>query len=172
MNNMESKIKNHNRKILYQTENNEGAGCNCIIAESCPLDGKCLEKCMVYQSTVTTLDNQVEKVYRGATEGTFKKRYATHTQSFNVEKYKTSTKLSKYIWELKRDNRQFTLKWENIKSARPYQNGSRRCDLCLTEKLLIIDGDDNKLLNKRSELISKCRHENKYYLMNYKTTIK
>ena len=172
MNNMESKIKSHNRKILYQTENNEGTGCNCIIAESCPLDGKCLEKCMVYQSTVTTLDNKVEKAYRGATEGTFKKRYATHTQSFNVEKYKTSTKLSKYIWELKRDNRQFTLRWENIKSARPYQNGSRRCDLCLTEKLLIIDGDDNKLLNKRSELISKCRHENKYYLMNYKTPIK
>ena len=33
-------------------------------------------------------------------------------------------------------------------------------------------GDSKNMLNKRSELISKCRHENKFYLNNYKTSNK
>ena len=32
-----------------------------------------------------------------------------------------------------------------------------RCDLCLTEKLKIIQEDPELLLNKQSELVSKCR---------------
>ena len=40
------------------------------------------------------------------------------------------------------------------------------CDLCLTEKLMIIKSNSNNLLNKRSELISKCRRESKFYLKN------
>ena len=40
--------------------------------------------------------------------------------------------------------------------------------LCLTENFLVCKiKDKEKLLNKRNELISKCRHENKYYLLNY-----
>ena len=35
---------------------------------------------------------------------------------------------------------------------------------------MIISADPSKLLNKRSELISKCRHENKFYVENYKTS--
>ena len=34
------------------------------------------------------------------------------------------------------------------------------------EKLMIINSKPDELLNKRSELISKCRHENKFYLRN------
>ena len=34
------------------------------------------------------------------------------------------------------------------------------------EKLMIINSKPDDLLNKRSELISKCRHENKFYLRN------
>ena len=37
---------------------------------------------------------------------------------------------------------------------------------CVAEKLYIIKRSNNKLLNKRSELVSKCRHENKFYLKN------
>ena len=35
-------------------------------------------------------------------------------------------------------------------------------------QLCIIKANKSSLLNKRSELISKCRHENKYYLTNFK----
>ena len=43
------------------------------------------------------------------------------------------------------------------------------CYLCLNEKLFIIEHQANNLLNQRNELISKCRHKNKFNLMNYKT---
>ena len=82
-------------------------------------------------------------------------------------KLSNSTELSKDIWQLKDININFTTKWSIIARARPYNNSSKRCDLCLAEKLYIIKHSNNNLLNKRSELISKCRHENKFYLKNY-----
>ena len=43
------------------------------------------------------------------------------------------------------------------------------CRLCLKEKLLINKfPNQNILLNKRSEFISKCRHENKLLIVNMK----
>ena len=64
-----------------------------------------------------------------------------------------------------RDNNQ-DIKWTIISRARPYNNISKRCDLCLTENLMIITANPDRILNKRSELISKCPHENKFYLRN------
>ena len=40
--------------------------------------------------------------------------------------------------------------------------GSRRCNLCLEEKLIILKEKDNCLLNKRSEIISACQHKNRF----------
>ena len=54
-----------------------------------------------------------------------------------------------------------------IDHAKPYQNESKRCNLCLTEKYHILTSLVN-LINKRSELVSKCHHENKFDLLNYK----
>ena len=48
-----------------------------------------------------------------------------------------------------------------------YKNGDKRCRLCLAEKYHVIFQPFKKL-NKRSEIISKCRHENKFYLKNFK----
>ena len=62
------------------------------------------------------------------------------------------------------------LKWSKVKSVPSYSNISKNCLLCLQEKLQIVNFEDqDHLLNKRSELISKCRHANKYLLRNYKT---
>ena len=61
-----------------------------------------------------------------------------------------------------------TLKWSIVKLVPPYSNISKIC-LCLHQKLKIVNFEDqDHLLNKRSELISKCRHANKYLLRNYK----
>ena len=57
--------------------------------------------------------------------------------------------------------------WSVIDSSKPYQNGSKRYNLCLTEKYNILTSPVN-LINKRSKLVSKCRHENKFHLVNYK----
>ena len=46
---------------------------------------------------------------------------------------------------------------------------SNYCKLCLTEKFYVIESLDNKnLLNKKSELVSPCRHQNKLLLCNEK----
>ena len=57
-----------------------------------------------------------------------------------------------------------------IKSVPGYPNISKRCMLCLHEKYEILSyPDQEELLNKRSELVSKCRHINKFLLSNYKS---
>ena len=53
----------------------------------------------------------------------------------------------------------------------PYSNVSKRCDLCATEKLKIRDEDKSVSLNKRSELVSKCRHKNKYILASFISSV-
>ena len=114
------------------------------------------------------LDRGKEKTNIGLTEPPFKFRYNNHLQSFRHEMYQNSTELSKFIWRLNRNNTPYTIKWSIASHAQPYTNESKRCDLCLTEKLLIMNADKQSLLNKRPELISKCRHQNKFYLCNFK----
>ena len=45
-----------------------------------------------------------------------------------------------------------------------YQPSTRKCNLCNVEKTLILYSTDTNLLNKRSELLNKCRHRNKHLL--------
>ena len=78
------------------------------------------------------------------------------------------TELSKYVWELKNSGIEPSLTWDIIDRATAYKNGSKCCNLCLTEKYHIITSK-LPLLNKRCELISKCRHLNKFLLCNYKS---
>ena len=62
------------------------------------------------------------------------------------------------------------LKWSIIKTVPGYSNISKRCMLCLHEKYEILNyPDQEELLNKRCELVSKCRHINKFLLSNYKS---
>ena len=76
------------------------------------------------------------------------------------------TKLSKYIWSLKNQHVTPIVKWRIVKKV----NGKvspNYCKLYLTEKFFIIKSLDHcNLLNKRSEPVSKCRHQNKLLLCN------
>ena len=90
------------------------------------------------------------------------------TNSFNYGSKAHSTELSKNFWELKRKDIYKSIKhWSVTDHAKPYMNESKRCNLSLTEKYHILTSPVN-LNNKMSELISKCCHENKFYLINYK----
>ena len=63
-----------------------------------------------------------------------------------------------------------SLKLSIVESIPGYSNISKRCLPCLHEKYEIINyPNQEELLNKRSELISKCGHSNKYLLSNYKS---
>ena len=76
----------------------------------------------------------------------------------------------KYIWELKETlNSSLTLVWSIAKKVPPYSNTSKKCPLCLHEKLEIINySRPEELLYRRSQLISKCRHGNKFSLRKLK----
>ena len=78
------------------------------------------------------------KLYIGLTEPPFKTRFNNHKTSFRNEKHQNSTELSKYVWKLKKNNKPFNITWSIVSSARPYNNGTKKCDLCLTEKLTIL----------------------------------
>ena len=53
------------------------------------------------------------------------------------------------------------IKWTIVKRAAAYTSGAKRCNLCLEEKLYIMKVR-LKNLNKRSDIISKCRHRNRF----------
>ena len=48
-----------------------------------------------------------------------------------------------------------------------YNPNTKRCSLCLNKKLEIAGYKGHNLLNKRSEIINKCRHRNKFALALY-----
>ena len=165
---MKSVIMSHNAKVLKIPEPQNPRACNCNNAENCPLEGNCLIESIVYDATVQSAGNEDERTYYGTVEGPFKGRVNTHRTSFRHRKYEKSTKLSEYVWCLKDNDTPSTIKWSVAKKSHPYTCGTRKCDLCLSEKLLIAQGNPAKLLNKRDELISKCRHRNKFTLTNFK----
>ena len=170
--NMGSIINNHNKKILTNNNTTPQNGCNCRKKDQCPLDNNSLITSVIYKANVTTDKDDTGKNYIGLTEGTFKQRYMQHKLSFRDRKYASCTELTKHIWKLKDNDENYKISWSIISSASAYNNISKRCNLCLTEKLYIIKADKASNLNKRTELISKCRHENKYSLVNIDTRLR
>ena len=146
-------IKAHNNKIISKVSS-EAKKCNCKIKKDCPLQGKCLSTQIVYKATVTTEDES--KSYIGLAGGTFKERFNNHTKSFRHKKYGKETELAKCIWDLKRRQKEYSVTWEIVRQSNTVKRLSGQCNLCLDEKLEILKLKN--AINRRSELISKCRH--------------
>ena len=106
------------------------------------------------------------QTYVGLTENTFKTRYLNHTSSFRNKTKRNATELSKHIWKLKDSNASYTINWKIIKKSQPYSNKTKRCNLCMSEKFIIICHPELSSLNKRNELISTCRHWKNFYYDN------
>ena len=172
MPNFKTIIASHNSKLL-EKHRNQGKvhqhikSCSCSNKTKCPLENKCMEKSLVYEATISTSTGPFK--YIGISESNFKIRYNNHQNSFRNRKYQNITELSKKVWELKDNNQGFTISWKKLQGTNPFTPGKKKCNLCVTEKLYIIKHKvkfKEKLLNKKSEIISKCRHENKYMLRN------
>ena len=97
----------------------------------------------------------------------FKQRYANHTKSFRHEKHQRDTELSNELWSIKSNNYAPNIVWEILRKHQTYNPNTERCFLCLNEKLEIARYKRRNLLNKRSEIINKCRHRNKFALALY-----
>ena len=132
------------------------------------MNQNCLQKNVVYEATINSdLPDHEEKKYIGLCESTFKKRFANHKSSFSHERYKNSTALSNEVWRIKHLNGTPQITWRIIRSAPAYSPESKRCALCLSEKFEIANYPGNNLLNKRTEIIAKCRHRRKHLLYMY-----
>ena len=164
--NFKSVINGHNKNILNEQE--KPSPRNCRDKTSCPLNGSCQHKNLVYSCKVSTSDvKQNHPHYIGLTEHTFKDRLYKHNNSFKYESKINSTELSNFIWGKKKEKINADLDWSILDKAKPYSPASKKCMLCLTEKYHITFSTKN-LLNKLNELVTKCRYENKFYLANYK----
>ena len=161
MPNIKSKINTHNKKILNKSVHRNTRKCNCINKNTSPLNGNCLLKNIHYIATIKSdKKNYQPRNYKGINENTIKKRYANHKRSFNINRHKNDTKLSVECWNLKAGNCNPKVTWP-VTCVQPQ---SKRCSLCLNEKLEILEDKENNLLHKKFEVISKCRHQNKYML--------
>ena len=123
---------------------------------------------MIYKYAATTCNSK--KVYFGLTEGELKnQRYYDHTKSFKNEVYANSTTLSSYVWKMrKRKNITPGLAWEVLWTVKAYSNMTKKCSLRLYKKLAIITYPyPDELLNRWSELVTKCRHGKKFLLKNF-----
>ena len=93
-----------------QPQQDEGKTCNCRKKEDCPLNGECLVNEVGYQAMVTTRDTK--ETYIGLTATHFKTRYRNHQMSFRHEKRRNETELSKHLWQLKEENKEFAIAWK------------------------------------------------------------
>ena len=87
--------------------------------------------------------------------------YGYHKKSFKVPLYQHDTKLYT-ILELKTKQLNPHIFWKIKGMCKSYNPISKRCNLCVSDKLEII-GKPN-LLNKGLEINSQCRHKNKHRL--------
>ena len=141
---------------MYKTKN--AKRCDIQQKENYPMNGDCLKESLVYYATITCNDkNYKSRLYKGSWETSFKKRYSNHKKSFNVPFYKDDTKLSTEYWNLKMKQLNPQISWK-IKGIYKFYIPTSK------QKLEILDDPDKNLLNKRPEIISQCRHKNKYRL--------
>ena len=166
MPNMKQIISAHNKSILRQDTPQENPGCNCRRGRTCPLDGQCQTKGVIYQATVTRDDTNKSETYIGLTENSFKTRFNAHNSSFRNSNNRHATTLSHHIWTLKDNNIPHSVSWKIVAKSQAYTPATDKCNLCLLEKYHIIFKPHMATLNNRHELYSACRHKKKFLLCN------
>ena len=78
---------------------------------------------------------------------------------------RTKTTLANHIWNLKENNEVFSTNWTIELSAKSYTPEAGFCNTCATEKYMLIKHHKiRNLTNRRSEIMNKCRHRNKFLL--------
>ena len=143
LSNMMDKIENHNSKILGKESESKVEIVNgvpkrcCEDQANCPfMPDRCDQTNVVYQADVHAEDTPIMSYY-GLPENELKKRCSTHKTSFrNIPK--SHTTLSLYIWKLKDRKTPHFVNWSIKARGHPFSSGGRSCDLCLTEKLVIL----------------------------------
>ena len=104
------------------------------------------------------------------TRNTFKQRYNGHKTTFSNFKHHKDTELSKEVWKTKRKGGDCSVSWRIIRQHQDYNQATKRCALCLNEKYEILEYKGANLINSRSEIVSKCRHQLRYMIDKQETS--
>ena len=148
--------------------------CNCKSRDNCPMNGLCNLNNVIYQAIIYPKENITDKkkTYIGLSSTKWKERYSNHKYTFSHEHLKHHTALSKQFWCL--ENKGFIpeIEWSILKKSNTPNSFDGRCNLCLEGKIQIMTYKlPDKLLNKRCELIARCRHKtNLNYRLIFKKT--
>ena len=170
MPNMKSRINIYYKTVTKAQLSTRGRACNCINKSKCPLNSKCFSNNVLYKENLTsTTENYRNKIYYGISETKFKSRQANHRKSFKNRKYKTDTELSNVMQKLKGQNKNVDISWKILGIHQSYNTSTKLCMLCLNKKLAIALHKEDNILNKPTEIISKCRHSIRYNLVDYDT---
>ena len=161
MPNLNKIIAGHNMKVLdnnLPVQRPFNSNCNCRGGTvNCPMEGaRCLDTCSIHEATVSAV-GKVEETYIGLAKPDWKGRYNNHTDTFRHSSKRVRTSLAGYIWKLKDAGVAYTIKWKTIATARAFTASSKKCRLCLMEKVKIMH--TGATLNKRTEFFSSCRHK-------------
>ena len=162
--NFQQIINSHNKRLLKRKERERTANCNCRIVEDCPLEGNCLQYDVIYKAKVKEVnvsgDGATLGEYLGCTNN-FKTRYRNHKKSLNLEIHKNESDLSKFVWRMRQEGRNISVKWEVVRRVPSYKSGGKYCCLCALEKVMILKENETnvKLLNGRIEVCKKCPHQ-------------
>ena len=166
MPNMKQTVAKHNLKVSRAQQRTPPPPCNCIGGlDTCPVEGKCQTKSVVYQATVVRQDTNTSDTYTGLTSRRYKDRLYEHRSDINNED-REGTGLSELVWKLKNAHTPHNISWKIISKCAPFNPTSRSCPLCLREKFFIMFEPEGATLNHRSEFYSTCRHRLKPLLCN------
>ena len=126
------------------------------------MNGLCNLGNVVYQAIINPKEDiSDKKFYIGVSSTSWKIRHGNHKFSFSHEHQKNQTALSKHYWGLKDKD----IKWSILKRSSTPKSFDSRYNLCLEEKIhILLFPEPKKLLNKRNELIARCRHRAKFKL--------
>ena len=89
-------------------------------------------------------------------------RVATHKHSFKHDR--NGTTLCEKVKELKSKEIEAKVTFSILEQKPAYSPETKRCQLCTAEKYNIIYSELENKLNKKTEIIGKCRHKTKFKL--------
>ena len=157
---MKTIINNRNRNIQGTKPSISIPTCNCCNKEACLLNWQCQIEEEVHEGTISSKQTnyKAKKVFWNWRR-IFKRRLYNHKLSFRNEFCKNDVELSKEPWQIKMKNYTLEIIWRSIRKCLPYNyNNTIKCYLCLNKKLETVLYEGENLLNKKTELVSKCHH--------------
>ena len=90
----------------------------------------------MYKARVTA--GMEKKEYIGLTATKFEQRYYNHLSSFRHRQHEKDTRLSQYVRTKKGEGKACRIQWAVHRRPAAYSNKSKRCNMCLAEKLAIV----------------------------------